>query len=132
MPCDSSHCEPTGIEREMTKVLLITDEAATGTHVNQSDYNSGTHSEAYNAANTRPQLDAATAVLCSVLRAKNDTWIRHSSLELQLWFRDHCNADTQKSLLKEVATFMNNPDRFCKEDQLEAVAFVLRIKKVLK
>lgn len=91
MPCRSDYMEPTTLEHELSNVYQLLDEVKTGKKLTK-DYGSGTDSRVYNRGMNQKDLDAATAELCTAI--KKSKWKpEHFSLELQMWWRDHQEAD---------------------------------------
>ena len=94
MPCDSSHMESTGLERELCRVLLLLEEVRTGVPVNPDSPDWGGYTKGvYGGADLRKRCDEATAELCSQMQTLNP---RVFSPELQIWWRDHQKADRAK------------------------------------
>lgn len=98
MPCDSSHYEPTDVERELSRVVQITDElSGVRTRPDPSAWG-GFDKRVYgNPRSSRKALDTLTASLCSALKMLSAEKIKTYSLELQLWWRDHQEADARKA-----------------------------------
>jgi len=90
MPCNSSYQDPTHLEVNTAKVCALLEEVKTGNLPNW--YGNGSHSSAYNCSSDH-RLDNITAQLCSKLQNVNVTKF---SLELQIWWRDHQEADTRR------------------------------------
>lgn len=99
MPCDSSYMNATGLEIELSRLLLLLEEFRTGVPVNykSADWH-GYLQQAYGCghdqAALRKRADAATAELCEKLTACKD--VTKFSLEMQVWWRDHQRADDEK------------------------------------
>ena len=95
MPCNCDHMHPNEWERELSRVLMLLDEHSTCVPV---DYKSqawaGYHKAAYCAGDLKPRLDSATAELCARLSSVKD--IRGYSPEMQMWWREHQEADAAK------------------------------------
>jgi len=90
MPCNSDYMAPHQPEINLSKVLCFIDEVKTG-KLDKSSLG-GYHKGAYGKF-TKEKLDKATAELCSMLKNKDTT---RYSLELQIWWRDHQEADRQR------------------------------------
>lgn len=91
MPCDSSHLEATHKEREMSKVACLLDELEGKKKINR-DHWRGYHPRVYN--NRQIDCDAMVAELCSRLQGVD---VSDYSLEMQMWWRDHKEADRQRA-----------------------------------
>lgn len=91
MPCDSSYMAASGLEIELSRMLMLIDEVNTGIHVDSSrpEWN-GYHEDAYCKGKLRERADHAAKTLCSLLQSRD---VSSCSLELQLWWRDHQAAD---------------------------------------
>lgn len=87
MPCDSSHCAPSGREIESSKVreLLREVKGQPFTHQRRHEY--------YGDITT---LDRDTAELCAFC-TEHAVFLTSYSLELQVWWRDHQAADQKKA-----------------------------------
>ncbi len=95
MPCDSSHMEPNAGEINRSKVLALLQELRTGKLPKY--YGNGMYSEVY-CQSTAP-LDAEVRQLCEKLKtqdAETPGKIKHRSLEMQMWWRDHQRADEKR------------------------------------
>jgi hypothetical protein len=90
MPCDSSHLQATGIEVHQSQVACLLDELA-GRKWERSWWE-GYHPRAYGVA-TRRALDDMTAELCRALQKHGAS---RYSLEMQVWWRDHQQADKDR------------------------------------
>lgn len=94
MPCDASHCEPNGLEKEASKVAALFEAAVCHTTPHPSHLN-GYHPSAYNKPKDYIQsfADEITNRLCTWCK-NND--VTKECLELQIWWRDHQAADKAK------------------------------------
>jgi len=94
MPCNSDYLNASGLEIELSRVLLLTQELETGKPVDtrSSDW-MGYMTEAYGKADLRAKADAAVANLCDRLKKVDVT---QYSLEMQVWWRDHQAADKRR------------------------------------
>jgi len=93
MGCRSEYLEPTMHENENAKVLAILEELKTGKL--PSWYGDGSYTKVYNST-TQKILDTNTEKLCSALQKVSKKKISESSLELQIWWRDHQEADKKR------------------------------------
>lgn len=110
MPCDSSHMDPTSLEREMSKVYCLLDELSGSEIVPR--YWEGYHPKAYGGP-SRSDADRAVSMLCEKLSKVAD--IRQYSLEMQMWWRGHQKADKER-LEREIA------EKKTEEAKLKALA----------
>lgn len=85
MPCNSDHMQANGREKEASKVASLLDELA-GQPLNKRHFQ-GYHPDIYSK---RFDLTNLTALLCSALQ---ETDVSKRSLEMQMWWRDHKEAD---------------------------------------
>ena len=90
MPCRSEYMEPNAREIELSKLLALRDELD-GKGLSD-DFGSG-YGPAYNSNITQEELDHLTADLCSRLRR---TDVKTYSLEMQMWWRNHQEADRKR------------------------------------
>lgn len=90
MPCDSSHLESTHWEREMSRVACLLDEFGGKKKINRQ------HWEGYHPLVYSKDIDAdrLVAELCSKLQSVD---VRDYSLEMQIWWRDHKEADKKRA-----------------------------------
>lgn len=89
MPCDSSHLQATHKEREMSKVACLMDELD-GKKFSRDRWE-GYHPRVYNQ---RVDAVAMVAELCARLQEVDVT---DYSLEMQIWWRDHKEADKKRA-----------------------------------
>jgi hypothetical protein len=83
---------PTGLEREISRVYCLLEEIETGKPVDTKSGNwDGYHPSVYGQPVGRKQGDEAVARLCGILRKTRN--IKKYSLEMQMWWRDHQEAD---------------------------------------
>ncbi len=86
MPCNANYLDPNNREKEISKVACLLDEL-NGIPMNKLNWN-GFHPRVYcqdfNA-------DILVAELCSKLSKLN---VKDYSLEMQIWWRDHQEADS--------------------------------------
>lgn len=90
MPCNADYMEPNQGEKNLGKVLCLLDEIKSGKFCKEN-FN-GYHIGAY-MKYTKEKLDKSTAELCSILKNRD---ITKYSLELQIWWRDHQEADRKR------------------------------------
>ena len=88
MPCNSDYMNASSIEIEMSRVACLLDELA-GKKWTQSDWD-GYHPAAYGKAWSKDFRDKMVAELCSALQG---VVVGDYSLEMQMWWRDHQEAD---------------------------------------
>lgn len=92
MGCRSDYMEPNEREVEMSRVLVLIDEL-NGKEFKKENY-SGYHPDVYSKGITQDDIDKATANLCSKLKqVEAEGNVSDYSLELQIWWRDHKEAD---------------------------------------
>ena len=87
MPCNSDHCEPTKREHESRIIMLLLEEV--GMHNGVTPY--------YGIVSN---LDRDTSDLCNFCQNNK---LDNYSLELQIWCRDHQEADKSKLILEQNA-----------------------------
>jgi len=100
MPCVSSYQDPTQFEK-LSKVYALLDELENGKL--KKDWNSGFDSRVYNLHRDQSVLDEKTAELCSKLQKLSARKLSKVSLEMQMWWRDHQEAD-KKRLQEQMKT----------------------------
>lgn len=88
MPCRSDYMDPTTKERDLSRVQCLLDELD-GIKFTKGSWR-GYHPKVYGC---RVDADALVAKLCSRLKKAN---VREYSLEMQIWWRDHLEADYQR------------------------------------
>lgn len=97
MPCRSDHMEPTAAENETGRVMSLLAEV----RGESFDHKTGTRL-GYGFAN---RLHQATDALCKLLSETRDGKpVRNPadySLELQIWWRDHQEADRKRAAAKK-------------------------------
>lgn len=104
MGCNSDYMRATHIEKEMSKVMCLLDEL-NGIPINQSYWN-GYHPEVYNKKLSNDTCDRCVILLCDSLQ-KTD--VSKYSLEMQIWWRDHRQADKQR-IVQELAESKKKED----------------------
>lgn len=96
MPCNCDHLEANQLEIELSRVYCLLDELRTGKPVKpDSSAWEGYDRRAYSHAD-RETADKKTAELCAKLSAMKPAKIKKLSLEMQVWWRDHQEADARK------------------------------------
>lgn len=90
MPCNSDHLSATRRESELSKVACLLDELDGKKKINR-DHWDGYHPRVYNK---NVDADAMVAELCSRLQKIS---VRKCSLEMQIWWRDHQEADKKRA-----------------------------------
>lgn len=98
MGCNSDYMASNNLEKNLSAVMNLIDEVITNVPVTK-DYDNGYDPRIYNKGLTKGHLDVKTEELCSRLQTKSNEEISKYSLELQLWWRDHQEADAKR--LKE-------------------------------
>ena len=92
MPCNCDYMEANNLEREISRVYCLLEEIETGKPVDTKSGNwDGYHPSVYGQPVGRKQGDEAVARLCGILRKTRN--IKKYSLEMQMWWRDHQEAD---------------------------------------
>ncbi len=94
MPCDSSYMEPNHKEYEMSKVAYLWDEINGRGKPSAQEYKAGMHPRVYNKGLPDYECDKMVRLLCD--RLKSTVEFPSYSLELQIWWRDHQEADMKK------------------------------------
>jgi hypothetical protein len=91
MPCISDYTNANTLEKELSRVLMLTEELDTGMPVDRRSTDwEGYKDGVYNSGDLKKRTDEATANLCSRLQT---TDVSKYSLEMQVWWRDHQAAD---------------------------------------
>lgn len=91
MPCDSNYLEPYGMERSLSEVACLLDELDGKAW--DRDWWNGYHPKVYSKHLDKQAADEMVARLCGELRKRDVT---QYSLEMQIWWRDHQEADRQR------------------------------------
>ena len=89
MPCNSDYMESDGYEQELSKVACLLDELKGKKVINKVHWQ-GYHPSVYNKGLSKKDSDLLVKTLCFLLR-KSD--VSKMSLEMQMWWRDHQEAD---------------------------------------
>jgi len=95
MPCNCDHLEATQLEVETSKVACLLGELK-GIKINKDSWE-GYHPDVYGKVD-RKLADKLTKKLCSALQKED---VSKYSLEMQIWWRDHQEAD-KKRIEKEL------------------------------
>lgn len=90
MGCNSDYMAANGEEIQLSRVACLLDELTTGCAINKSHW-SGYHPRVY-CQNVN--ADSLVAELCEKLQSVN---VSKCSLEMQIWWRDHVEADKQRA-----------------------------------
>lgn len=93
MPCNSDYMEPSPGEVNYSRVLCVLGEL-NGDKVGR-DWWRGYHPLIYNRGMTKAVMDEKTAEACEGCR-KLGSRISNKSLELQMWYREHKEADLER------------------------------------
>lgn len=105
MPCNSEYMNANDLEKELSRVLLLLEELETGKPVDHksSDWD-GYLSGVYGNSPTtlRRRADVAVAELCDKLKQVPN--VQKYSLEMQIWWREHQEADRQREKEMQEAT----------------------------
>lgn len=92
MPCNSDYMEPSKREKHWSKVLCFLDELD-GKPLDKHHWE-GYHPTVYGQGFKRENADSSVAELCSRLQGEED--VTKYSLEMQIWWRDHQEADRER------------------------------------
>lgn len=90
MPCNSDYLEPTWSEKEASRLLAVADEILHGKRVDSKSYGNGMRNGNYASISDR---DALVRSMCAKMKESNPS---DYSLEVQMWWRDHQEADAKK------------------------------------
>ena len=93
MPCRSDHMEANTLEIALSRVFCLMEELGGKEDMDMNHW-AGYHPRAYSQGRTVAELDNATATLCAML--KKDFDVPNFSLEMQMWWRDHQEADVRR------------------------------------
>lgn len=98
MPCNSDYMNPTNMEVNLSKVYAFLDELDTGKLSDEFHTSLGYDKRVYGIPSkaTKSHLDEKVAELCSRLRKVKN--VKKYSLEMQMWWRDHQEADRKREL----------------------------------
>lgn len=91
MPCNSDYLEANGFEKSISQVACLLDELD-GKQWNRDWWN-GYHPDVYFQKLYKQDADEMVARLCGELRKRDVT---QYSLEMQIWWRDHQEADKRR------------------------------------
>lgn len=95
MPCVSDYLNSSNLEKEMTKVVQLLDELD-GKKLNRRNFGDGYDDRVYNKGLSKIDRDKLVSTLCSKLKKIKKDDITKYSLELQMWWRDHQEADKKR------------------------------------
>lgn len=104
MPCNSDYMKATNDEVNLSIVFGLLDELNTG--ILPSDFGTGYDKRAYSHYDDE-LLDIKTEELCAHLQGID---VSTYSLEMQMWWRDHQKADTQR-IKDELFNIMHTKDK---------------------
>jgi len=90
MPCNSDYLQANGLEIELSRVYQLLDELE-GKNIDKKAWD-GYDNRAYCRAN-KETLDTKVSELCVKLQSIN---VKNCSLEMQLWWRNHQEADANR------------------------------------
>ncbi|MEK6828985.1 MAG: hypothetical protein AABY15_02580 [Nanoarchaeota archaeon] len=93
MGCRSDYLEANEAEIENSKVLALFEEVKTG---KLPEYFGNGHTEKVYNKTTQKVLDKNTEKLCTSLQGMSSSKLKKSSLELQMWWRDHQKLDKKR------------------------------------
>lgn len=96
MPCNCDYMDPNMIEEEMSIVACIHDELDGVKICPSSPRWKGYHPRVYTKSLTKQQCDKMVTNLCSRLQNID---VSKLSLEAQIWWRDHLEADINRTKL---------------------------------
>lgn len=96
MPCDSSHMQATGEEKTASMLIVLLDELDGQGPPNPRTYGNGYDPRTYNMGEKAPTSHEMARELCERLQAMKPETIARHSLELQMWWRDHQEADRER------------------------------------
>ena len=94
MPCDGSYMNPNRLEKNLSVLYCCLDELD-GKKVEPS-WRTGYHPAVYCQGPTSGEIHDKTAELCEKLQNMSRKAISKTSLELQMWWRDHQEADRKR------------------------------------
>ena len=97
MPCNSDYMNPTAQEIQISRIACLLDELD-GKKWTKDEW-AGYHPSAYGMGDNKKKRDKMTKALCERLQR---TDVTKYSLEMQMWWRDHQEADRQRQM-KEIA-----------------------------
>lgn len=92
MPCDSEYLEPTWNEKEASRLLAVAQEVVAGFRVKPKTFGNGTWKGEY-ASLSKQERDNIVKNLCVILTGTDTS---KYSLEVQMWWRDHQEADKKR------------------------------------
>lgn len=104
MPCDSSHMNATYYERDISRVACLLDELS-GAKFSHSHWE-GYHPNVYGSIN-KEKGDQMVSALCQALQKED---VSKRSLEMQMWWRDHQEADKAR-IVRELQEAKTQEDK---------------------
>jgi len=105
MPCNSDHMMANEVEISMSRILNFINEIKTGEF--NKEWHRGYHPDVYYKHVTKEQIDVAVSDLCKTMQGADPS---KYSLELQMWWRDHKEADTVR-IKKEIDRLAKEKDK---------------------
>ena len=103
MPCGSSHMNANEYEIEAGRLMLVLDELAGHRAITAALWaRAGYDPRVYSKSPDKATMDQLTKSACAALQRRKD--IGALSLELQVWWRDHQEADRLRALAEVEAT----------------------------
>lgn len=103
MPCRSEYMEPSARERESVRVCGLLEELGWP----------GDYDRLYGSPHT---LDIDTRTLCDACKSLGDHNLKHYSLELQIWWRDHQIADQKPEVQQRLKLIAQAKAKLNKEE----------------
>lgn len=108
MGCRSDYMEANQGEKNLSEVLTFLEELETGVFVKKNA--DGYRKDVYNVGDSNERLKTKVPELCSKLQTYSPDEVKNFSLELQMWWRDHQEADRLR-IEKELKDVNNNEVR---------------------
>jgi len=99
MPCNSDHMQASCFEIEMSRVMALLKELRTARPPLPKEWEG--YGDAYCKSISKEEADKLVAELCAKIQEVDVTTF---SLEMQIWWRDHQEADRRRIAQEEEAT----------------------------
>lgn len=96
MPCNSNHMLANDFEKNLGEVYLLLDELEGRPFDSKTWKNRGYDKRVYYIRVPKGILSTKTKELCSKLQEKSEEEIKNYSLSLQVWWREHQDADKER------------------------------------
>lgn len=93
MPCDCSHMEPFPEEIRAAKLVRLLDEVRGDGVPDPNTFADGMDERTYSKGIKADAMDMMAAEICKFMQSANP---QTCSLELQMWWRDHQQADKER------------------------------------